>query len=363
MASVTASARPVATPVPIAASSRDEDVHGVAVRFVDATDRDLAVVRSRLDALRAAGSHGRPHVSVRFVDDVERSGPLHYVDRDRLAYAADTWLPVVGGRRREVVAAVRLPAPGAPVVIRCRHGSAIPLLPELVEAELLRDGTVPLHAAALVHRGRGVLLAGWAGGVKTTTVLAATARGAEYVADDRVHLRPADHKLLGLGEPVVLRARHRRGRRDLSLRDRAFLGAFSLASRLPPRSRLGRRLGEIGVELPAAAVFARRSVETRLDVAVLAVPGREPGARLEHVEPGWLADRLAVLAEGEGQRLARAALALRFAFPGRETPLDSVVRADARETLEATLATCDTYALHYGAECSGEALVDALEQW
>jgi len=69
-------------------------------------------------------------------------------------------------------------------------------------------GLVPLHAACLLWRDRGILLAGDSGAGKSTLAVALAKHGMSIISDDWTYIRKADHGLAchGLGVPVKLLA-------------------------------------------------------------------------------------------------------------------------------------------------------------
>jgi hypothetical protein len=62
----------------------------------------------------------------------------------------------------------------------------------------------PIHAVALVRRGRAVLLAAPSGGGKTSLAYAGLARGYQVLADDVVHVEPDSGRLWGFAEELAL---------------------------------------------------------------------------------------------------------------------------------------------------------------
>jgi hypothetical protein len=120
------------------------------------------------------------------------------------------------------------PAPGAdPVEVAERDGrtwltlpgdSALPFDDPWVLAEVLRywlvehavtraRGVVPLHAAALGRRGRGVLLAGPSGAGKTTLAVALAEAGWALASDDVAPIDAATGLVRPFPKPLSVRAR------------------------------------------------------------------------------------------------------------------------------------------------------------
>jgi hypothetical protein len=81
------------------------------------------------------------------------------------------------------------------------------LVRQAMTAQLLQHGALYAHAAAFVHRGVGVLIAGPKGAGKTTTLLAALRLlGGDFVTNDRLLLRRRDDTAFGYAWPMHLRA-------------------------------------------------------------------------------------------------------------------------------------------------------------
>jgi hypothetical protein len=100
------------------------------------------------------------------------------------------------------------------------------------DARLVAAGAVPLHAAAFAWRGAGWAVTGDSGAGKTGVLLAFLARGAVYLAADRVVLGAGGEELVGRLEPIRVRAWHARAlpgvRRALGLRTRFRFAALGV---------------------------------------------------------------------------------------------------------------------------------------
>lgn len=99
----------------------------------------------------------------------------------------------------------------ATITVRCAQEEvavhwAARLARQAITAQLLENGAVYAHTAALSLGGRGVLIAGHRNRGKTTTLLATLHHlGADYVTNDRLLLR-ANSELIGHVWPARLRA-------------------------------------------------------------------------------------------------------------------------------------------------------------
>jgi hypothetical protein len=83
---------------------------------------------------------------------------------------------------------------------------AVRLVRQAMTAQLLHHGAIYAHAAALVHRGVGVLIAGPKGAGKTTALLSVLSMlGADFVTNDRLLLHRDRAALTGYAWPMPLR--------------------------------------------------------------------------------------------------------------------------------------------------------------
>jgi hypothetical protein len=356
-----ASAPPRPRPAPPAAPAGavDFDLHGfVGVRLVGASARDAAAVEAQLGPIRAPLDR-EPDITIRFVDRLQTASPLRLLGSDDAAYD-DEGLVLLRGRRNSRTR-VRVPldrAGGACTLVAERGLQAVPLLVAIVNLTALAKGVVPLHAAAFVHRGQGVLVTGWAKGGKTETLLAFMADGARYVGDEWVYLLPGGRRLCGIPEPVTLW--------DWHLDD---LPAFRAAAR--PRDRAVMRAARAAIRaderrLPQAAPLRRLmpAVERRARVHVAphelfgadACPGEGPFDRLlfvgshtspdvaiRRVDPDEVSRRMVFSLRYERLELLEAYSKLRFAFPARRNLLIEASEDIEREALGRAFAGKEAY--------------------
>jgi hypothetical protein len=94
------------------------------------------------------------------------------------------------------------------------------------------QGLVPLHAAAISHRGRGLLLMGDSGAGKSTVALQCLLHGLEILSEDGVFVRPADLRATGLANFLHLQPRGLR-----------FVQAAASATRISRSPLIRRRSG------------------------------------------------------------------------------------------------------------------------
>ncbi len=235
------------------------DLHGaVGVRLEGASAGDVAAVSRQLGPLRASLER-EPDIVIRFVDRLPPDGPLRFLGHEEAGFTDGSYLVLRGRHKSSVKVAIPMDRIGGPCEMVCEHGvPAIPLLIPILNLTALGRGLIPLHAGAFVHDGLGVLTIGWAKGGKSETLLAFTARGAEYVGDEWIYLDPERRWMRGLPEPM----------RVWDWQLRALPG---LAERVPSGDR-------------------RRLAATRMVAAALRATGELP--ILGRTKPARLASRL-----------------------------------------------------------------------
>jgi HprK-related kinase B len=72
-------------------------------------------------------------------------------------------------------------------------------------SSLLADGCAICHAAAIEHRGKGLMFAGLSGGGKSTLALHLMSRGASFTSNDRVMVKKLDSTVQMYGIPKLPR--------------------------------------------------------------------------------------------------------------------------------------------------------------
>jgi hypothetical protein len=198
------------------------------------------------------------------------------------------------------------------------------------------QGLVPLHAAAVGHRGRGLLLMGDSGAGKSTMALHCLLQGLELVSEDGVfvapdallatgiasflHLRPSGLRLLRSAQGA------RRIRRSPIIRRRSGARKYEVDMR-----RTGYQLAAAALKIEAVIFLSKR--RARDGQLLLPVAGRELASRLAAhqpyaaSQPGWpkFARNLAgvrafELRRGSHPQVAVDALRSLLALPVRSAP-------------------------------------------
>jgi D-aspartate ligase len=365
-----------------AASSRttmDFDVHGVVgLRLLDASASDIAAVARQLGPFERPLDCD-PDITVRFVDDLPLEN-LQWVEFGRTGFTDEGFYVVQSGKRP---AKVRLPLEqlGDRPEIVCQRGlRAVPFLMAIVTLTALDRGCVPLHASAFSYRGTGVLVAGWAKGGKTESLLAFAAKGAEYIGDEWILLTP-DGGMLGIPEHIRLQDWHLAQlpavRRLVPTARRLFfkgvraLDAFhqrasnGVAARLWPGGLVGDALPalrrQLNAQLNPAQVFEHRGgFEGRLDTVFFMVSHDRPDVSVESTDSRTIADRMTASVAYERMPLMSAWLAHRFAFPSRHGKLFERLERLQSAGLSRLLAGKQAYVVRHPYPCRLEDLFEAM---
>jgi hypothetical protein len=357
------------------------DVHGlVAIRLYDAPQHVLDAVTAELGP--PADEPGpEPDLVVRFVDEVRPVGYLRLLGLHQAAFDDEHFYLLDAQRRRARVDFARL---GTPCEIVCeRQVARIPLLVPILGLYLLRAHHVLLHAASFVHRGRGVLVAGWQKGGKTETLLPFMAAGAQYVADEWTVVGGDEPALYGLSNVARVWDWHFRhvpeywaritsGQRA---RLRVWRGYHRLYRLLPRHDHLRswpvRLLRQVsteggaawqGVDQIAPATLFGADVWTGrapLDRVFLPVLGQHDGIAVVATDGAEVAARMVSSLEFERAALTTAYQQFRFAFPDRVNPVLDGAREQELKLLTAALAGVPAYEIRHPYPVALRALYDA----
>lgn len=326
----------------------DFDLHGVVgVRVLDGTSHEISTVRQQLGPLDATLDR-EPDITIRFVDSLSTQ-PLTLVDIAESGFDADAFylLQARGGSKRRT----RMPFDqlGRSPEIVCERGiSAVPHLIAAVNLAALSKGVLPLHATAIVHRGRGILITGWSKGGKTETLLAATRDGAKYVGDEWVYLTP-DQRMFGVPEPIrlwswqleqfpeLLQARSTKERTRLGSWRTAALVTDSVGRRRLPGARLVRRVApavgrQAYLQVRPADLFGDDGVlpDASVDAVVLVISHESSDTVVEPLVHGEITARMRASLAAEREPLMTHYRHFLYAFPDRHNPfLEAVDEVEA----------------------------------
>jgi hypothetical protein len=357
----------------------DFDLHGlVGIRLVNPSSQDLSAVIADIGNMRRPLDRD-PDITIRFVEQFQIRGGLRFVKPHEVGFTDGSLLVLDRGSGGRGAAQIPFDQIGQGCEIRCRSGlAAIPLLHPSVTLAMLTKDVVTLHASAFTYNDKGAVVAGWARGGKTSSLLAFMSDGGDFIADDHVYVSPDGNRLYGSQEPVSLRAWHLAElpsyRTNVTRRERSRLRASTVLLRLASRASQGRgptsarkvasRIADVAedvhVSIPPDRLFKHRSLAGRLDKAFLAVTHDSREVIVEQVESGWLADRLVFLLQFERRRFLSDYLAFRFAFPDRSNDLIERAGEIERDILHRVLAGTDSYVVYHPFPAPIEALFSAM---
>jgi peptidoglycan/xylan/chitin deacetylase (PgdA/CDA1 family)/GT2 family glycosyltransferase len=349
--------------------SVEYDVHGLlAVRLYDAPQHIVDAVTAELGP-PGPGAGQEPDLTVRFVDELRPAGYLRLLGLNQAGFDDEHFYLLDAQGRRARVEFERLGERGEVVCERAIDG--VPLLVEMVGLHLLRRQHVLLHSASFVHRGRGVLVAGWQKGGKTETLLPFMAEGAEYVADEWTVVGGDEPGLYGvstlarmwdwqLRQVPQFRARIGAGQRA---RLRAGRGYQRLYRLLPRHDRVRswpvRLLRQVSAEggaawqgvdgIPPAQLFGDRVRPGRapLDRVFLPILGDDDATSVVPTTPEQVARRMVSALEFERAGLITAYQQFRFAFPDRANPLVESARERELGLLTAAFEGVPAYEIRH----------------
>jgi hypothetical protein len=323
----------------------DLDLRGAAaIRLLDARPRDVATIRRQLGPIERTLDR-EPDIVIRFVDDLGRNRDLRYLGLNDAAFDEDSFYLLRGRFNAPVRVRIPFEQIGGPCEIVCERGlPAVPHLVAIVNLTALANGVMPLHAAAFLHRGLGVLVTGWSKGGKTETLLGFMARGAEYIGDEWVYLDPAKGSMSGLPEPMRLWDWQIRSVPGLAgsvpLASRAGMavirGTTAVAGavgRLPvlrgraPGRTIARGLPylerQLAVQLPPSVVFDGRvhNDPVPIDRVLFVVSANRSDVAVSSIDPETLVERSVQSVDHERLDLVATYLKFRYAFPDRRNRL------------------------------------------
>lgn len=362
-------------------SSVDFDLHGiVGVRLIDPSPADTAAVARQLGPIRALLDR-EPDIVIRFVERLAL-GPVRLLGVDDAGFTDDAFLVLKGKHKSRTRAQIPLDQVGGPCELVCESGaSAVPLLIPIVNLTALAKGVVPLHAAAFVHRGRGVLVTGWAKGGKTESLLAFMANGAQYIGDEWVYVSADGSTLYGIPEPITVWDWHlddlpgyrAAASRRARARIRAARGVMRLERRRPHGTAAGpsralRRLMPIverraSVQLEPERLFGegRCALRGSFDKLFLGVSHESKGVSVERIDGREVARRMTASLLYERLDLLSAYLKFRFAFPERRNRLIEEAEGRQRTALERAFDGKDAHVVAHPYPAAIPALFQAME--
>lgn len=364
------------------------DLHGkVGIQLAEAGPLDCRLVSEQL-GLPATFAPANTDLVLRFADHVGGTPTERLIGRDDVAFTDDTFVLI----RKKHRARVQIPFDqigGRCELVFQRGSSTLPLLSPIVNVTAMARGILPLHASAFRYEGQGALVAGWARGGKTTSLLGFMAQGAEFISDDWAYVDLDNSRMYGL--PKSLEVSDRQLAELPAYRDRVARGqrwrmrSAWMAEQVIERmaaSRWGRNVVPRGVVqhlLPA--LQRRRSVEVSpqrlfgtqvspanpgespLDAIFFTMSHASSEVRVEPATPAELVERMALMLEQEYAELRATYRKFRFAFPVRHNDLLDNLEQLLRERLAGLLANTTAYFVYHPYPVRAEAMFEAMRRW
>ena len=314
----------------------DYDIHGiVGIRLVHPSLSDVAAVTRQLGSLQGPLSRD-PDIIIRFVPHIA-TPRLCYLGRNKTGFTDDGFFVLRDGKR-DVRVKIPFDQIGKQCEIVCQSGlRSVPLLMAILSLTALKCSCVSVHASAFVHKGVGVLVAGWAQASKTTALLAFAARGAEYVGDDFVLLSGDGQRMYGVPGTIRLSPRHfecspqlldqMKGSQGLLVRG---FGRFDRVQQKIANGKFGEvfPLGlwgkvstalenRLAIGLAPQSIFGRSlgPLVAKPEKVFILLSHNEPEICVEPTDPSLMAKRIIASIQYEQLRLIKYYLAFKFAFP------------------------------------------------
>jgi hypothetical protein len=356
----------------------DFDLHGLArVRLLGAGVAERAAVARQLGPLETEPC-GEADLTLRFVDRLALRSPLHLIGKDEAAFSDGAFIVLRSKHKAQARVQIPLDRAGDPLEIECERGlPAIPLLIPLLNLRVLKQGHLPLHAAAFIHRGTGVLCTGWSKGGKTEALLAFVGQGAAYVGDEWVYLERSGARMFGIPEPIRVWNWHLeslpRLRSRLPLRTRARLAGVAAAiSAAKSAAALGvggaRRIASFTerqhfADLAPHALFGaeRCARSASIDRVVFVGSHARPEVELRAIGGEEIAARMLASLQEELAPFRSFYLKFRFAFPERRNAWFEAVEEVQREALQRAFGGRRCFSLMHPYPVAPPRLYEALE--
>jgi hypothetical protein len=363
----------------------DYDLHGLlGVRLVNASPANAATASRQLGPPQGSLSR-EPDITIRFVDQLPVSSSVRYLGLDDVGYTDDEFLIMHGRQKHREMTQLAFADVGEQCTILCEKGlsGAISLLTPLVNLTMLSKGLVPIHAAAFVYNGKGILTTGWSKSGKTETLLAFMAQGAEYVGDEWIYLSADGRRMHGTLRPVTLWewhlqelgeywdsiARNERMRlRTLRLAIQSMdwatqwdvgRGSYLMGAMQRVNADLKRRMS---TKLSPYEIFGNQvgSLAGPVDKLFYVASHDSSEVAVQPMEPQEIAQRMAYSMQHQRQYLMSYYLKFKFAFPDLTSDLIENALDLERTALTEALSGKEAYGVFHPYPVSFQALFDAI---
>lgn len=182
--------------------SVDFNLHNLfSIRLENPTSEAVKAVKNQV-GVRPSVLNVEPDLTVCYVDRF--NVPICHTEMGNAGFTNDEFYVVTGDGRREYRVQFPFAALGQPCKVICETGTTeIPLLKLIINLRMLANGLMPIHAAAFVFDGIGMVVNGWPKGGKTSTLFSFLTHGARFVSDDWLFVDP-NGKIYGLMQPIKL---------------------------------------------------------------------------------------------------------------------------------------------------------------
>lgn len=172
-----------------------------SIRLEDPTSEAVKAVQNQV-GVQPSVLNVEPDLTVYYVDRF--IDLMCHTEMGNAGFINDEFYVMTGDGRKNKRVQFPFAALGRPCKVICETGTTeIPLLKLIITLRMLANGLMPLHAAAFVYNGKGVVVNGWPMGGKTSTLFSFLTRGAQFVSDDWLFV-DSDNNIYGLMQPIKL---------------------------------------------------------------------------------------------------------------------------------------------------------------
>ena len=180
----------------------DFNLHNLfSIRLEDPTPKAVQAVQNQV-GVQPSVLNSEPDLMVHYVDHFKT--PMHHIVMGNTGFINDEFYIMISEGRKDYLVQFPFATLGQPCKVICEAGiTEIPLFNLIINLRMLAKGLMPIHAAAFVSNGIGVVVNGWPNGGKTSTLFSFLTHGAQFVSDDWLFV-DSDSKIYGLMQPIKL---------------------------------------------------------------------------------------------------------------------------------------------------------------
>lgn len=361
----------------------DFNLHNLfSIRLEDPTPDAIHAVKRQLGCPPSV-FQGEPDLCVSYIDRFEM--PMHHLMMGKAGFAEGRFFVMSGSGRNKFRVQVPFSELGRPCKVICERGTKeIPLLHLAINLRMLEKGLVPLHAAAFVYEGTGVIVNGWPNGGKTSTLFSFLTHGARFISDDWLFV-DTDGRMVGLMQPIKLsdwqlnqlaayqpkvsrtRQLTLQGMRMLDTMLQAVPG--SLHSDFPPAKVVYKGLSRLNnsqrhINISPEELFGADQVAAtgNFEMLLLTLSGESSDIVIEPLSPELAIERILATLHHEWMHWEEYYLQYSYAFPHRPNALMDVSRSRQRMFLEQILAGKRMFAIYHPHPVDLDRLYKAIVQ-